>query len=759
MKSIKKGIRFKIIVIIIVTLMSALLISTILGYYKAKEILTDNLEKNLTSLAVSSSKEVGLWLDARKAEVVTLANTPLITSGRLEDKMSHLKNEVNRNNLYETFFIADNSGNYVITSGSPGNVSDREYFKNVMQGKVVVSDPVVSRATGKTVIVVASPIMKNGKINGLLGGTVPIDDISQRIGAIKAGDTGYAYMVQGDGLIIAHKDESVLMKLNPIKDKDIDPMLREAIQKVTRGETGISRYIFEGIDKYVAFNPIPGVSWGIAVTVPVVEINSVLAYLPFFNITVAIIVALISALISNIFLFKIISRPIEAIQKLMARAEQGDLTVRGEVTSGDEIGQLTSSCNQLIGKIQQMFLEIHGSAGTISKSLDSMYNTASTMAVSNKEMDTKINAINTAVGQITENISGTASTSSETSKHINMNAAALEDMYNSVQKLAAASQQISASVEQVSIGVEQNSESISNISISAQDMSTSVNSVAMAVKEINRSLNEVSSNCERSIHITDNAGIRASETRDIIGKLNNSSKQIGKIVNVINDIAEQTKMLALNAAIEAAGAGDAGKGFAVVANEVKELAKQTAEATDEISLQIEAMHDSMVGAVKAVETITQVIDEITVITNTIASAVTQQSSSTGEISSSVVLSAEKVNLITKEIKEVADNARNVASNIDEASKGLQEVARSINELSYAANDASENTTKASEKVALVARDATEISKGAKEISYSMQEISKASNETASGSEETRRSARSLADLAEKMEALIKQFKV
>jgi methyl-accepting chemotaxis protein len=130
----------------------------------------------------------------------TLAATPLIISGKDAAKLSFLSSELQRNKLYETYFIANIQGDYIITSGAKGNVRDREYFKKVMEtGETFVSNPVVSRATGNTVVVVAAPIKEDGKITGLLGGTVLTDDLSRRIAAIKVEQTGYAYLVQGDG--------------------------------------------------------------------------------------------------------------------------------------------------------------------------------------------------------------------------------------------------------------------------------------------------------------------------------------------------------------------------------------------------------------------------------------------------------------------------------------------------------------------------------------------------------------------------------
>ncbi|EKD26980.1 MAG: hypothetical protein ACD_79C00945G0001, partial [uncultured bacterium] len=176
-------------------------------------------------------------------------------------------------------------------------------------------------------------------------------------------------------------------------------------------------------------------------------------------------------------------------------------------------------------------------------------------------------------------------------------------------------------------------------------------------------------------------------------KLHASSLEIGKVLDTINDIADQTNLLALNATIEAASAGDAGKGFAVVANEVKELAKQTAIATEEIGTLIEQMQTNTTGAVEAIGKISKIIEEVNNITHTIASAVEEQSATTSEIASNV--------------ENTSTAARESSKNIGEASTGAGEISTNVQGMNIAAQEivtGAEQTRSAAEHLSLMATE-------------------------------------------------------
>jgi methyl-accepting chemotaxis protein len=251
------------------------------------------------------------------------------------------------------------------------------------------------------------------------------------------------------------------------------------------------------------------------------------------------------------------------------------------------------------------------------------------------------------------------------------------------QALASSSRELTAVSQQMASNAEETATQANVASAAAEQVSKNVSTVATGAEEMGASIKEIAKNANEAARVATSAVKVAEKTNATVAKLGESSAEIGNVIKVITSIAQQTNLLALNATIEAARAGEAGKGFAVVANEVKELAKQTARATEDISRKIEAIQADTKGAVEAIAQIGKIINQINDIQNTIASAVEEQTATTGEISRNVAEAARGSNEIAQNITGVAQAARSTtegASNTRSSADDLSKIAEDLQQL-------------------------------------------------------------------------------
>ncbi len=621
-----KSIKSKLIVSIAALMLVSLTILATASYWNAKKVITKEIETSLTNLSRSTADAIGIWLDGNKNNMEFLASSPYVASWDLANALPYMRKENQRFKEYLRLLMIDKNGEATYSTGNKTNLAERGYFKQVMAtGKSVVSDPVMSKSDKKLVVVAAAPITNNGELVGAFAGTIALDAVIKRISEIKAAETGYAFVINKDGLTLFHPNEKMAMQLNLLQDPGIEQSLKDVAARMVKGEQGLARYAFKGEDKFLAFAPIPGTTWSLGINVPVNEVTAQLDAMRLTAITitgVVLVIAILLAIASGI------TRPLNAMKLMLQDIAQGegDLTKRLDESSNDELGDVARSFNLFVKKLHGIIEQVSRTTLQVAASAEQLSTTSNQMASGAEKATDQVNAVATAGEEM-----------SATSGNIARNCC-----------MAAESSQL------------------------ARDAAASGSQVVV-----------------ETIGVIDSVATRVKDTANIVEDLGKRSVQISAIVGTIQDIADQTNLLALNAAIEAARAGEQGRGFAVVADEVRALSERTGKATREISDMIQAIQNDTKIAVtaiedgvnevtkgsekasdsgKALENILEQINNVSMQINEVATAAEEQTAVTAEISSNMHQISGVISETSSGAQESAAAAYRLAEHAEELRK-------------------------------------------------------------------------------------------
>ncbi|SMC86412.1 methyl-accepting chemotaxis protein [Sporomusa malonica] len=638
-------IKAKLTVMICGLLVLSLGILGAINYWQAYKLITSDAEQELAASAALAASEVGLWFEARKAETLTLANSPILQEDRAT-AIAYLTEEGKKNKIYSRFFIVDDQGNAAYTNGSSANLSDREFYQKVMaSGAAFIADPVVSKVDGKMVVVIAVPLQKDGKTIGMLGGTVTVDDLIKKVVAFKTGVTGHAYVIQGSGLVIMHPDKELVMKANLLTGQDVDTKLRALTERMIGGEKGTAQYTFQGIAKYLAYAPVTGTSWSLAVNIPVTEVLSKLDSfkLGFFT-TLGIVLILASAIS---FLFsRTLAKPLQNLSAMAESIARGDLDIpEARVNSKDELGMLAAAFNTMTANTRSIIRQVMQSAEQVAAASEQLTASAEQSADAAAHVAGVIGEVTLDTGNQRKDLKDTATV--------------VEELSEQIREVAGGAQAAASLAEQTSVKIV-----------------TGRQAVEQTVNQMN-SIEKATASVQQAIE-----------------RLAASSAQIGEIVNVIASIAGQTNLLALNAAIEAARAGEQGRGFAVVADEVRKLAEQTQEAAKQITSLIGENHSNSTNAVALMNAGTSDVQqgitlvnnagnsfgEIALLVSKVSDQVRDMSSSIREMANGSAQIVTKVRVVEQAGNRVDERTQTVSAATQEQSATMEEIASSSHNL-------------------------------------------------------------------------------
>ena len=366
---------------------------------------------------------------------------------------------------------------------------------------------------------------------------------------------------------------------------------------------------------------------------------------------------------------------------------EGNLTKRVAIDSEDEIGQLSKHVNVMAENLHQANEELQTEKARVEQKIEDII----------AESEEQRTYLSTSVETILEVVN--AATEGDLTREITVKGEDaigqmgeglgqfFSDLRNSIgviahnaQALASSSEELSAVSQEMGSSAEETSTQANVVATASEQVNNNVRTVSTGVEELTASIKEIASNANEAAQVAKNAVEVTESTNKTITKLGESSAEIGNVIKVITSIAEQTNLLALNATIEAARAGEAGKGFAVVANEVKELAKETAKATEDISQKIEAIQTDTKEAVDAIGEISIIINQSNDIQTIISAAVEEQTATTSEMSRNVAEAATGSNEIAQNIAMVAQAVQSTASGAHDSQNSTVELSRMSAEL-------------------------------------------------------------------------------
>ncbi len=584
MTTIKKEIQKTIIVLLSVSLTLVGIITCVLNYVSTTGAMKDSMQ--VTAQVAADKVSNRLEADMNVIEMLGTMGDIASDSVPIADKNKAMGEYQNQYD-WKSYGITGRDGINIFETTT--DISQRDYFKEALNGTTSISDPVYSKTTNELVIVMATPLWKDGVPNSQVIGVVYVSvdasDLSDIATSIKVSKNGTAYILNKDGTAIAHQNmDFVENEKNNIKESSSDSSLNSVAKfekQMIQGGKGFGRYTYEGTRWIIGYAPVGINGWSLAVAAPLTD---------FLGSTILGIVITIVMLVIALF-----------------------VAIRVANRTGEEIGGAVKVCSDRLKLLAEGDLDTP--VTTLNTNNETKILEQSTIEI--------VNSLQTIIGDIKHILSEMASGNFEVHSEIGSDKyigayseihLAMRDLRNTLsntlEAIVEASEQVDAGASQLATGATELAEGATEQAAAIEEMSATVTDVTQQVEKTAKATDEAHDNAKIVGKEAAASKDKMNELTEAMKKIEETSNAIKDIIAEIEDIASQTNLLSLNAAIEAARAGEAGRGFAVVADQIRRLAEQSAQSAVDTRNMIESSIDEVTNGSRITNETEEALDKV-----------------------------------------------------------------------------------------------------------------------------------------------------